>query len=210
MNDSSRVSIPFTFDDLGIERDERSATPFISFFREEAEEAEEETVDEAPPPPEDLVRKAFEDAYVEGEKAGYDMGMRRAESIAKRLERHIEEVASFKKVLEERYEKLAVQLALMFAEAIILRECDQRRDILEAMVRRALEACEEKGDIVIRVRAEDARYVEDIGSDQVKVVTDDALKEPGFIIETGVGDIDGRISSQIEELKNALTGYHRG
>ena len=168
----------------------------------------EETVEEPPPSPEDQARKVFEDAYAQGEKAGRDMGMRRVDAIAKRLEKHIEEVTLFKGVLEERYEKLAVELALKFAEAIILRECAEKRDVLAAMIRKAMEMCEEKGELVIRVRAEDVCYVEGIRSDRVKVIADDTLKEPGFMIETQVGDIDGRISSQIEELKSALTGDH--
>ena len=52
--------------------------------------------------------------------------------------------------------------------------------------------------------------MEALASDQIKVVADDTLKEPGFVIETNMGDIDGKISTQIEELKNALTGYHAG
>jgi len=168
----------------------------------------EETVEEPPPSLEDQARKVFEDAYVEGEKAGCDMGMRRVDAVAKRLERHIEEVTLFKGVLEERYEKLAVELALKFAETIVLQECAEKRDVLAAMIKKAMEMCEEKGEIVIRVRAEDARYIEGIRSDRIKVIADDTLKDPGFMIETQVGDIDGRISSQIEELRSALTGDH--
>lgn len=209
MKDSSRASIPFTFDDLGVVGHERPEVGFVSYFRPRAAEAEiEETVEEPPPSLEDQARKVFEDAYVQGEKAGCDMGMRRVDAIAKRLERHIEEVTLFKGVLEERYEKLAVELALKFAETIVLQECAEKRDVLAAMIRKAMEMCEEKGEIVIRVRAEDARYIEGIRSDRIKVIADDTLKDPGFMIETQVGDIDGRISSQIEELRSTMTGDH--
>ena len=209
MKDSSRASIPFTFDDLGVVGHERPEAGFVSYFRPRAAEAEiEETVEEPPPSLEDQARKVFEDAYVQGEKAGCDMGMRRVDAIAKRLEKHIEEVTLFKGVLEERDEELAVELALKFAETIVLQECAEKRDVLAAMIRKAMEMCEEKGEIVIRVRAEDARYIEGIRSDRIKVIADDTLKDPGFMIETQVGDIDGRISSQIEELRSALTGDH--
>jgi flagellar assembly protein FliH len=201
--------MPFTFDELGIGGPERPAAGFISFFGPKVMKAEvEETVQEPSPSPEDQARKVFEDAYMQGEKAGCDMGMRRVDAIAKRLERHIEEVTLFKDALKERYEKLAVELALKFAETIIFRECEEKRDVLAAMIRKAMEMCEEKGELVIRVRAEDARYIEGIRSDRIKVIADDTLKEPGFTIETQVGDIDGRISSQIEELRSALTGSH--
>jgi flagellar biosynthesis/type III secretory pathway protein FliH len=240
MSDSSRISTPFTFTDLAADGWEEPlpVAGFVSFFeqawerpqpparelareevaREEVareeepgkENGEAEEAEASRPTEEDLARKAYEEAYAEGEKAGYDMGMRRVESLARRLKKHIEDAASFKDVLKDRYEKLAVELALVFAEAIVLRECADKKDILEQMVRKAMEACQDRGEIVVRVRAEDARYVEGIGSGQVKVLADESLKEPGFVIETRVGDIDGRISSQIEELKNTMAGYRIG
>ena len=212
MSDLFRASAPFTFDDLGGSGHERPEAGFVSFFRSEAAEAkEDETIRDRRTRRaslEDLARKAFEDAYAEGEKAGRDMGMRRVEAIAKRLERYIEELTSFRAALEGEYEKFAVELALKAAEAIILRECGQHREILADMIKKAMEMCEENSELVIRVRAEDARYVEAVDSDRVKVIADDRLKEPGFTIETRMGDIDGKISAQIEELKRALTDDH--
>jgi len=200
----------FTFDDLAHQEYERAEASFVSFFRSGAEEDKENggvEEEEAPEPSiEDLARKAFEDAYAEGEKAGRDMGMRRVEVIAKRLERYIEELSSFRIALEAKYEEFAVDLALKAAEAIILRECSERREILAAMIRKAMERCEENSELVVRVRAEDSRYIETVRSDRVRVIADDGLKEPGFTIETRVGDIDGKISSQMEELRRALTG----
>lgn len=209
MNDSFRASMLFTFDDLARQEHGRAEASFVSFFRAGAEEDKrDKAVEEEAPEAslEDLARKAFEDAYAEGEKAGRDMGMRRVEVIAKRLERNIEELSSFRIALEGKYEEFAVDLALKAAEAIILRECAEHREILAAMIRKAMEMCEENSELVIRVRAEDSRYIETIRSDRIRVIADDGLKEPGFTIETRVGDIDGKISSQLEELRRALTG----
>jgi flagellar biosynthesis/type III secretory pathway protein FliH len=216
--------MPFTFSDLGVDCEERLGADFICLFSRPTVEApekpkqpehreelvKEEAVATPPPSPEDQARKAFEDAYVEGEKAGYEMGMRRVDSLAKRLEKHIVELTSFRKDLEERYGKLAVDLALSFAEALVLRECQEKREILGDMVGKALEACEDRNEIVIRVRTEDFQYVRGAVSPRLRVVADDTLNEPGFIVETSVGDIDGRISSQIDELKNALLSFHAG
>jgi flagellar assembly protein FliH len=136
------------------------------------------------------------------------MGMRRVESIAKRLEKQIEEVVSFKQELVQRYERLAIELALTFAEALVLTKCFERRDVLADMIRKALEVCEDRNELVVRVRSEDVKYVDGLASDRIKILADDTLKEPGFVIETNMGDIDGKISTQIEELKNALIGRH--
>ena len=235
----SSASTPFTFEDLESQEAEGQAyrTEFITLFPVDDGEpyaeraAEEGTQDEATPeepppeeaalgeetpepgppePPEDPARKAFEDAYTQGEKAGYEMGMRRVESIAKRLENQISEVLSFRQKLTDRYEKLSTEIALIFAETLVLRVCSDHRDTLMSMIRKALEACEDKSELVIRVRPEDVKYVEGLESSHLKIIPDDTLKDPGFVIETTMGEIDGRIRTQIEELKGALTGYHAG
>jgi flagellar biosynthesis/type III secretory pathway protein FliH len=198
--------MPFTFNDFSLTKDVGARARFVKLFSKTKPQGLVEA-DETPSP-EDRARKAFEDAYVQGEKAGFEMGMRRVESIAKRLEKQIAELISFRTVLNKRYEALSMELALIFSEAIILRECGQNKEILGAMIRKALEACEERGGIVIRVRAEDAKYVEGLASGRFQLIKDDSLKEPGFVIETNLGDIDGRLSTQIEELRASLTGYH--
>lgn len=230
-------SVPFTLQDLEVDGRRAERPEFVSFFSEDEPETEQiaevfeqtvetpekmaEAAEESPSAPEvaeetpspsaeDLTRKAFEDAYAEGEKAGYEMGMRRVESIAKRLGKQIEEVVSFKQELIGKYEKLATELALAFAEAIVLKECSIQGGVLVEMVRKALVACENKNEIVVRVRNEDLKHVEELASERLKIVADDTLKEPGFVIETSMGDIDGKVSTQIEELKNALVGYHAG
>ena len=220
-------STPFTLEDLEMDGERIEKPKFVGLFSGAEIETEgtagtaEDTAEGAAEPAEgaaepaeatlsleDQTRKAFEDAYVQGEKAGYEMGMRRVESIAKRLEKQIEEVVSFKQELEERCERLSTELALTFAEALVLKECSEQREVLAGMIRKALDACEDREGLVIRIRNEDVRYVEGLISDHIKIVADDTLKEPGFVIETNMGDIDGRISSQIKELKNALAGYH--
>jgi flagellar biosynthesis/type III secretory pathway protein FliH len=215
MNDSSEASTPFTFADLCNDNGRRFRTTFVTLFPSpkagpEIEPEPEDTTHREDPPIEDQARRVFEEAYAEGEKAGYEMGMRRVESTAKRLEKHIAELLAFKEVLEERYKRLSTEISLMFAEAIVLRECSEKKDILEAMIRKALEACEDKGEIVIRVRSEDLPCIKEMASEHLRVLPDDTLKEPGFIIETSFGDIDGRISCQIEELRNMVLGHHAG
>jgi flagellar assembly protein FliH len=232
------ASTPFTFQDLGGETTEGARPKFVTLFstgqEESVETAEEAPLDEATGDEadfgdggpsrgesmphranipdretiEDLSRKAFEDAYAQGEKAGFEMGMRKAESIAKRLEKQIEEVVSFKDELRERYERSATDLALILAESLVLRECSVKGDVLADMIRKALEACADRGQLVVKVRKEDVKFIEGLASEHLKIVADEGLKEPGFLIETNMGDIDGKISTQIEELKTALAGYH--
>jgi flagellar biosynthesis/type III secretory pathway protein FliH len=159
---------------------------------------------------ESQARKVFEDAFAQGEKAGYDLGMQKVEALIKRLNTYIEGLDAFREKLLGKSEELSVNLALIFAETIILKECSEHREILMDMARKALEICDEKGSIVIRMSRDDAKYISKETTSTFTVVPDDTLKEPGFLIETGFGDIDGRISTQIEELaKKVFDGYRK-
>lgn len=186
----------YTMESFGHES--ASKTPqFMSIFDDpgKKQKAEEK------PSPEEQARKIFEDAFAQGEKAGYEIGMKKVEQVLKRLNNYLTELDTFRDGLLKEAEAFSVELALAFAEALVLRECSERKDIVLAMARRAFEICEDKCDIVIRVRPEDAELLAGHGGAHIRVIPDDTVKEPGFIVETGFGDIDGRISTQIEELK---------
>lgn len=153
------------------------------------------------PTTEEQARKIFEDAFVQGEKAGHEMGMKKVEKVVKRLNNYLAELELFREQLLKQAETFSVELALAFAEALVLRECSEKNDLILGMAKRAFEICEDKCDIVIRVRREDAELLSQNAMSHIKIVPDDTLKEPGFIVETGFGDIDGRISTQLEELR---------
>jgi flagellar assembly protein FliH len=208
MRDLSSDSVPFCFGDLSKQDKVCPEAPqFVRLFSKSRPEPKREEAD-GDLSPEDQARKVFEDAYEQGEKAGFEIGMRKVEAIAKRLEKQVAAILSFERELETRYERLSTELALLFAESIVLRECDDDREILGKMIKKALEACEERSGLIIRVRPEDAKYVEGMASECLRIVKDESLKEPGFVIETNVGEIDGRISTQIEELRASLVGCH--
>lgn len=150
---------------------------------------------------EDQTRKIFEDAFAQGEKAGHEMGMKKVEHVVKRLESCIVELAQFRDRLMEETKRFSVELAIVFAEALVLKECSEKREVVLDMARRAFEICEDKHDIVVRMRREDAARLSTDILTHFKVVPDDSIREPGFIIETSFGDIDGRISTQFDELR---------
>lgn len=157
-------------------------------------------VKEAAREPEKDARQVFEEAYVEGEKAGFEMGMKKVEPLVERLNLYLSELESHERNLMEKAETLAFGLALTFTESIVLKECSEHQDALLRMIKKALELCDQKGKKVIRIRPEDSKYIE-MQSTNWTIVPDDTLKEPGFFIETDFGDVDGRISTQLEELK---------
>ncbi|MBP1729681.1 MAG: flagellar assembly protein FliH [Deltaproteobacteria bacterium] len=175
----------------------------------EAPEREEPALLEDPPEPkldiESEARRIFEEAFAQGEKAGYEMGLNKAEPLIARLNQYLNTLDAFKQEVLGRVERFATALALTFAEAIVLKECSEHREITLAMIRKALESWEDKGETLIRLPKEDAWLISAQEPISWKIIPDDELTEPGFVIETSFGDIDGRISKQLDELKKSFS-----
>jgi flagellar assembly protein FliH len=197
---------PFALENLIEGPQEHTGSEFTTYFDEKEHDLKRPTVGVMSI--EDQTRNAFEDAFAQGEKAGYEMGMKKVDSIIKRLNGYISELSFFKEELLERSKKLSTELALVFAEAIILRECEEKKETVLRMAKKALNLCEERGEILIRMRKEDVDQISPSEVSHLRIIKDDTLKEPGFIIETNFGDIDGRISVQIEELKKEFIHGH--
>ena len=171
---------------------------------EPPEEDEPAPIEDPPEPKLDIeseARRIFEEAFAQGEKAGYEMGLNKAEPLIARLNQYLNTLDAFKQEVLGRVERFATALALTFAEAIVLKECSEHKEITIAMIRKALESWEDKGEIRIRLPKEDAWLISAQESVSWKIIPDDELTEPGFVIETSFGDIDGRISKQLDELK---------
>ena len=196
MRNLSRTVKAYKIDSLIAEKGSKNAE-FKSIFSDSGKEIR----DEDQPNSEEQARKIFEDAFVQGEKAGYEMGMKKVEQIVKRLNNYLAELDAFRDRLVKQSESFSVDLALVFAEALVLQKCSEKKDLIMVMAKRAFEICEDKYNIVIRVRPEDAEHLLKNTKSHIKIVPDDTLKDPGFIIETEFGDIDGRLSTQLEELR---------
>jgi flagellar assembly protein FliH len=155
---------------------------------------------EPSPTPEEDARRVFEEAYAEGEKAGFEMGMKKVEPLVERLNRYLSELEQYERDLAQKAERMAFELAIAFTESLVLKECSEHEDTILRMIKKALEICEQKGKKIIRIRPEDSRFIENETMGWT-IVSDDTLKEPGFFIETDFGEVDGRVSVQLEELK---------
>ncbi len=195
----------FTLTDLADDIQEETSSDFIKLFNEGQSGFEDNASPSLTRAPainlEEEARRVFEEAYAEGEKAGHKMGMQRVEPLVKRLGTFLAELSVFKEELRKRPENLSTELAFLFAGAIILKECRDDRENILRMVKKALSLCEGRSGTTIRLRKEDADLISPQELTDFKIVRDDTLHEPGFVIETNFGDIDGRISVQIEELK---------
>ncbi|MCX7856704.1 MAG: FliH/SctL family protein [Deltaproteobacteria bacterium] len=204
MKDSSSFT-PLKLESL--KGDEKKSTPlrFNPLFAEKTKEPEVTSEVKETKDYEERVRKIFEEAYAQGEKAGYEMGMKKVEPLIKRLNSYIANIEAFKQEMVKKAEKLALELSFIIAESLILKECSVDKNAVINMVKKALDLCDKRSEVIIKVRSEDASYIS-TAMPSIKIVPDDTIGL-GFMIESNFGVIDGTIRTQIEEIKKEISNF---
>src|SRR5262245_43908807 len=81
----------------------------------------------------DVEKQAFEQSYAEGERIGKQMGEKMVETVVKRYDNAIVQLAESHKALMETIEEQTVRLALEIARKIVQRELTMDPDIVAAL-----------------------------------------------------------------------------
>jgi flagellar biosynthesis/type III secretory pathway protein FliH len=122
----------------------------------------------------------------------------------------IEEMANTRaKVFEAAARELAA-LAAIIARRVIARELLLAPEILEDLVREALEALSDQERVRVRVGRGFARAVEgleqklSLRGNQFRIVIEDGLGDYDCVVETELGQVDESVEKRLEKLLEAL------
>jgi flagellar assembly protein FliH len=152
-------------------------------------------------------KQAFEQGYSEGERIGKQMGEKMIETVVKRYENSIAELAKAHKTLVEAMEKETVRLALEISRKIVQRELTIDPDLVAALAAVALKRVAGHQSISLRVSRQDFAHVRvavAMANPAVTVKDDTVLERGDFVIDTAQTHLDGRVSSEIETIGRAL------
>jgi flagellar assembly protein FliH len=155
----------------------------------------------------ELEKQAFEQGYAEGERTGRQMGEAMVETICRRYEKSLADLAAAHKAMVQAMEEQTVRLALEIARKIVQRELALEPDLVAALVNVALKRVAGHQSIAVRVSRHDfdrVRAAVAAANSAVTVIDDAALERGDFVIETGQTHLDGRVSSQIDAIGRAL------
>jgi len=170
---------------------------------------------------EEIQRKAYEEGFASGEKAGFAEGEQKAVILMERLEKILKETADLRDKTARELESQVVELATAIARKIIIEEITARPEIIVTMVREAMKKMQRTGRVTIRINP----ALHDIF---MKRKPDLAAVHPDIVFEvkpnlpvTGplvtsdteeaVTDIDSLLENISEEMKNApIGGDHDG
>jgi flagellar assembly protein FliH len=112
---------------------------------------------------------------------------------------------------EKQFEELIINVAFILSEKILKRELEREsiiKDVLDESVKKVLGA----NDIVVRLNPKDYESVVNEGKSfqlkdsysKIKFEKDDRIEIGGCLVESEIGNADGRISSQLHEMKRKL------
>jgi len=180
---------------------------------EEAKASAEKTLEEGRKELADLQKQAQAAGQEEGRLQGWQEGKTEADRLIDRL--HL----VLAKAIERRNEILVdseaqlVSLVLSIARKVVKVLSDNQRNVVVNNVIQALRKLRSKTDVVIRVNLIDLKItsehmkeiterLERVGN--VSVMEDASVDPGGCIIETDFGEIDARISSQLQEIEDKI------
>jgi flagellar assembly protein FliH len=174
---------------------------------------------EAPPPVVSPVDSAREKGREEGREEGYAAGRAAVEAEfaagAGAFAAAVEELARFRGILTERYQRELLELALGVAHKVVQRELALHPEHWLDMIREAVLTTLDRETIRIRVGPVLHRYLIEhlprlrVLLEEVKeldLVEDVALGDTGCVIESHYGDLDLGVDGQMSAIRAALTG----
>jgi flagellar assembly protein FliH len=157
----------------------------------------------------------------EAEHSGFEAGVERGLAEARaRVERALEAVASAERAMAEMHDRYvaeaeaaAVDLAFQIAEKVIAATVASDREAVLGVVSGALLRTTDRDHLVLEVNPGDFELVRDSASElaarlggisRMEVVSERRVEPGGCVVRTEAGEIDARVSSQLERVRQLL------
>ena len=161
------------------------------------------------------------------EQAAYQRGLREAEDrfkeqlealsgqSARVLEKSLTEFDQLQRKIFADAEKQVAKLALEIAKKIVRREVRIDEQIVLAMIKVAMSYVSDGRKIKARVNPADLKTIRthfprggdfESSSPPPEWVADPAIERGGFVIESDVGMVDGRLGQQFQEIEKSFFG----
>jgi flagellar assembly protein FliH len=150
-------------------------------------------------------KNGYENAKVDIEKLYSEKLIKKVEEFNKILGAIDEKIANY----DEEFENLVVRLSFEIAQKIVRREIKQESPI-ENVLKDSLKKILGANSVIIKIHPEDFKVINDEYSknlffdesfSKIKFEQDDRIEQGGCAVETEIGNVDARVTSQLNELK---------
>jgi len=175
---------------------------------------EDERREEAVP-----VKKQIEDAYAKGivdgqQKLKLELDKEYTDKLYRKYEEVYHIIDDFDQKLkeyEQSFERLVVGTAVELARKIIQKEVKEQ-SIINEVVKEAISKVIGANEVRIKFHPEDMKELNNHSRNlissttfsKIKFEEDDRIERGGCLVETEIGNVDARMSTQLEELRRKL------
>ena len=161
----------------------------------------------------EIEHEAYKKGYDAGREEGYKDGQAEVMRLIDRLGTVVSTAVDIRDELIKSSEKLMTEMILMISRKVIKDEIVERREVVINNIKEALKKVKDRDRIDIRVNFADLdmttahkdeliKMMESLK--KVNIYEDSRVERGGCIIETDVGSIDARISTQLETIEEAI------
>ncbi len=161
----------------------------------------------------EIEKNAFEKGFNEGRDTGFDSGKEEVERLIDKVQTVLNSAIDKRNQIIEESETQLINLVLLISQKVIKVISENQKNVVINNVIQALRKLKTRGEVIVRVNLADVnlttdhikdfmRMVDNIRS--ITVLEDSTVDRGGCIIETDFGEIDARIASQFNEIKDRI------
>jgi flagellar assembly protein FliH len=161
----------------------------------------------------EIEHEAYKKGYDSGREEGYKEGQSEVMRLIDRLGTIVATAVDIRDDIIKSSEKMMTEMILMIAQKVIKDEIVERREVVINNIKEAIKRVKDRDRIDIRVNFADLdmttahkdeliKMMESLK--KVNIYEDSRVDRGGCIIETDVGTIDSRISTQLDTIEEAI------
>lgn len=181
----------------------------IQNAKAEAEKIIQEAYDEV----DKIKANANDEGLKSGHENGYQEGREEVERLVGRVHKILNAAIDKRREIILEAENQMVELVLIIAKKVVKVISEEQKNVVVSNVIQALRKMKSRGEVEIRVNLEDVKLTTDHINDfmemiesvsAITVLEDSTIEKGGCLIETNLGRIDARISSQLREIEDRI------
>ena len=208
------------FKTLYSKKEKKGQDEFVaSFISQEKARAIAENISKASPNTEKredlegIKRRAYDEAFTNGQAAGLEEGRRQSREILERLEQIIGQIESAWTNLIETYESQIVDLLTRAVEKVVYGQAAIEQEMVKRAIIEAFQVVPEPVHVQISVNPKDYEYIETVKEDffssikalkDVSVTSDPAIHQGGCNVRTKFGEVDATLESRLEAIRECM------
>ncbi len=178
-----------------------------------ASEKHDQLIKESADKASSIEKESYDKGYKDGIEKGFESGKGEVERLIEKIHQVLNTAIEKRNAIIEESETQLVNLVLLISQKVIKVISENQKNVVINNVIQALRKLKTRGEVVVRVNLDDVKLTTEHIKDFMKMVDnvrsitvleDSTVDKGGAIIETDFGEIDARISSQLNEIKDKI------